>query len=84
MGLKNPNREYLPIPANLTPQDFVCFCIFIPDNVEHFAVFWGALSALGERYSWGTPLTAESEIVAEYWFGIIAENRLSFDEAIRP
>jgi len=46
------------------------------------AYFWGALQALGRRSSWGKPLTADSETVAEYWAEIIQENRDYFEDAL--
>ena len=79
MASSHPKREYLPIPENMTPENVICFCIFIPDDVEHIAIFWGALDALTQRYSWGKPLTADSETVADYWREIIAENRVNFE-----
>lgn len=78
----NPRREFLPIPQNLTPDGRVCFCINLPDDPEHFAAFWGALSYLGKRYAWGKPLTSDSEIVARYWADIIADNRACFEGVI--
>lgn len=79
---RNPNREYLPIPSQKTPPEYVCFCCVVPDNPEHFAAFWGALEMLAQRYSWGKPLTEDSEIVALYWADVLRENRQRFDEAI--
>lgn len=78
----NKRREILPLPDNLTPSGRVCFCINIPDDPQHFAAFWGALNALTKRYSWGKPLTADSETVASYWRDIIADNRACFEEVI--
>lgn len=80
--MPNPKREVLPLPADLTPDDFVCFQIKIPKNVEHYAAFWGALDALAHRYNWGKPLTADSSIVASYWRNLIEENRECFEGAL--
>lgn len=79
---RSKTREVLPLPANLTPDDRVCFCINIPDDPEHFAAFWGALNALGKRYSWGKPLSDDSETIAAYWMQIIQENRACFEEIL--
>lgn len=51
----------------------------IPDDVEHIGAFWGALSALTKRYSWGKPLTADSSIVSEYWEALYYLNRENFE-----
>lgn len=70
------------LPADLTPERRVCFCIEIPDDAEHFAIFWSNFNRLGWRATWGEPLTSDSEVIAEYWRGINAKNRLSFEAAI--
>jgi hypothetical protein len=54
----------------------------IPRNSEHLAAFWGAIQALAQRYTWGKPLTADSDTLATFWAGIIAENRQCYEEAI--
>lgn len=82
MGSSNPKRAYLPIPTVLTPDEFVCFEIRIPHDSEHLAAFWGALDALAQRYSWGTPLTDDSEVLAAYWRDLIISNRECYEEAI--
>jgi len=82
VGTRNPDREYLPIPDNLTPEGRICFCINIPDDIQHIGAFWGALNALTRRYSWGTPLTAESEIVAAYWMQILEDNRDVYERSL--
>jgi len=80
LGSKNPRREVLPLPDILEPPDTICWCIELPDDEQHLAAFWGALSALGQRYSWGKPLTADSEVVAAYWRAIIQSNMESFED----
>lgn len=80
--MPNPNREHLPIPAVLTPENFVCFQIRIPHDSEHLAAFWGAVEALAQRYTWGKPLSEDSEIVADYWRVLIDENRECYEGAI--
>lgn len=70
------------IPANLTPERRICFCIEIPDDPEHFAIFWGNFNRLGWRAMWGEPLTSDSEVVAQYWQGVNAKNRESFESAL--
>lgn len=82
MPATNPKRELLPIPANLTPDEFVCFCFKLPRDTQHLGAFWGAVGALAQRYSWGKPLSADSETVAAYWQALIRENQQSFDEEI--
>lgn len=79
---RSKTREVLPLPANLTPTGRVCFCINIPDDPEHFAAFWGAVGALGKRYSWGKPLSDDSDTVADYWMEIIQDNRACFEEIL--
>ena len=80
MPITNPRREILPIPAVLEPPDTICFCIELPDDREHLAAFWGALFELGKRYSWGKPLTADSETVAAYWRALMQKNYEIFEE----
>lgn len=80
MGTNNPKREVLPLPDVLEPPDTICWCIELPDDEQHLAAFWGALSALGKRYSWGKPLTADSQIVAQYWLKLLMENEASFQD----
>jgi len=70
------------IPANLTPEEYICFCFKLPKDAEHLAVFWGSWNRLGWRALWGEPLTAESDIVADYWQALIDENRSSFEEEL--
>jgi hypothetical protein len=53
----------------------------VPDDEEHTAIFWGLLEQLTHRYYWGEPLTAESNIVADYWAIIWEENRACFEDA---
>lgn len=52
----------------------------MPKDSEHLAAFWGALDALTQRYSWGKPLTTDSETVANFWLEVITENRECFEE----
>lgn len=80
--MASKTRAILPLPTILEPSTRVCFCIQIPNDPEHFAAFWGALAALGKRYSWGKPLTDDSEIVALYWLRLLEENRVCFEEAL--
>lgn len=80
---RHPDREYLPIPQQKTPEKYICFCLFMPDNPEHFAAFWGALNALSEQYTWGKPLSTDSKLVADYWADILRENRRNFEEVIK-
>jgi len=70
------------IPANPTPEGRICFCIELPDEAEHLAVFWGQLELLGKRWMWGEPLTEASETVAAYWAQIVADNLKSFEESL--
>jgi hypothetical protein len=80
--MSNPDREHLPIPTVLTPETFVSFCLVLPRDSEHLAAFWGAVQALAHRYTWGKPLTADSETVAAYWLNLIDENRVRYEDAI--
>jgi len=84
MSATNPKRAIVPLPDNLTPQYTTCFCFEVPCDGQHLAAFWGALDALSKRYFWGKPLTADSEIVAEYWRCLLERNRASFDEEFLP
>lgn len=81
MATNNPRRAIIPLPQILEPVDTICWCIEIPDDEEHIAAFWGALSALGKQYSWGKPLTADSQIVAQYWLRLLRENIERFEDA---
>lgn len=80
--MPNPNREHLPLPADLTPDEFISFCITLPHDSEHLAAFWGAVQALAQRYTWGKPLTEDSETIARYWLNLINDNRECYEEAI--
>jgi len=82
MPSTNPRRAILPIPQNKTPEDIVCFCLFLPDDREHFAAFWGALGALAAYQSWGKPLSEDSYIVAAFWDSIIQDNRALFEASL--
>lgn len=72
-------REILPLPVNLTPSEYVCFQFRVPNDVQHFAAFWGAIDALAHRYNWGKPLTTDSAVIANYWRNLIEENRICFE-----
>jgi hypothetical protein len=80
--MSNPEREHLPIPTDLTPTAFISFCLTLPHDSEHLAAFWGAVQALAHRYTWGKPLTTDSETVAAYWLNLIDENREKYEAAI--
>lgn len=78
---KSP-RGRLSIPANLTPEARVCWCLIWPDDPEHLAVLWGFLELLTKRYTWGEPLTDESQVLANFYSQIVGENRSHY-EAVR-
>lgn len=71
------------IPANITPERRVCFCIEIPDDPEHFAIFWGLFNRLAWRAMWGEPLTPDSEVIAAYWGEINRKNRARFEATFK-
>lgn len=50
-----------------------------PDDPEHFAVLWGFFESLTHRYTWGEPLTADSELLATLYAQIYDENREHFE-----
>ena len=70
------------IPANPEPAGVVCFCINLPDDPEHFAIFWGALDLLTKPRFWDSSVEADREAMAAYYRQIVADNRVCFEEIL--
>lgn len=75
---RHPKRAYLTIPRTINPTGRRLFCFEIPEHPDHYASFWGAMESLTKRYSWGNPLTADSEAVANVWREVVDNNRARF------
>jgi len=79
MSFPNPDRSRNPIPQLLTPTEMREFCLFIPDDAEYFAAFWGAFLSLTHPSNWTQEETHQASIIASVWRDIYNLNRERFD-----
>lgn len=70
----SPRGRY-PIPQIVIPASNLCLCLEWPDDAEHIAVLTGFVESLTHRFSWGEPLTADSETLAVLYSHIFAQYR---------
>lgn len=70
------------IPQNALPENRVCFCISIPDDPEHFAIFWGMLDVLSLPTSWEQLGAISPSVISNYYLGVNAANRACFEESL--
>jgi len=73
---------YWKIPNNPQPTERVCFCINLPDDPEHFAIFWGMFELLTRPMAWDNPNVATRDGMAAYYRQIFADNRACFEEVL--
>lgn len=71
---KSPRGRFA-IPQTVTPASNLCLCLEWPDNAEHLAVLTGFIESLGHAYTWGEPLTADSETLATLYQHIFNQYR---------
>jgi hypothetical protein len=66
-------KAYFPLPAVTNPPDRKCVRFCIPDDLDHIAAFWGAVSALGYWNSWEPDDLHRGKDVARVWWEVVYE-----------
>lgn len=61
------------IPAVLTPPNRRCVVIYVPDDRDHYAAFWGALVPLAQWNNWERDDNHSGKILASVWRDVIEE-----------
>lgn len=71
MPLKRKNVNYdrarYTLPDVIDPPQRRCITIEIPDNIFHYAAFYGQILALSRAYSWGNDTAHTALEVAKVW-----------------
>jgi len=68
-----------PIPQDLTPAGERCVILYIPDDVEWIATFWGFLFGMAKPYNFENDTAHSALVVAEKWKQIWFAARALFD-----
>lgn len=71
---KSPRGRYA-IPQVVTPASNLCLCLEWPDDPQHLAVLTGFIEQLTHRFTWGEPLTADSETLALLYSQVYTQYR---------
>lgn len=70
MTRRNPPAKWV-LPAVIDPPRRRCYQIYVPDEPQHVAAFWGALLDLASAYKWADDPTHKARLVALVWREIV-------------
>jgi hypothetical protein len=70
------------IPADLTPQNLICFTIMVPDDDTHIANLNGALSELGHGNAYTDDDAHSARVLSRYWRKLLMNGK--FDKCNLP
>lgn len=68
------------LPPVIDPPGRLTVCLCIPDEIEHIAAFWGALTELGYQHNWQRDDEHNAVPVSVLWMSIIAEANVRFNQ----
>jgi hypothetical protein len=60
-------RQLFPIPDVPAPAKLRCISLYIPDNMDHLAIFAGAIALLGKWNSWSKDEAHSARLCAMAW-----------------
>lgn len=66
------------IPKTIAPAGRRCVLLYIPDERDHIAAFWGCLFMLGQWVNWERDDAHSGAELAKLWRGIILDARKRF------
>lgn len=61
------------IPANIAPTERRCVLLYIPDDIEWIANFWGALLPLSQWMNWERDDGHSGTLVASVWREVVSD-----------
>lgn len=64
-----------PIPAVIAPPNRRCVTLYIPDQIDHIAAFWGTLSTLFYWWNWERNEEHEATLAAQVWHEVYEDAR---------
>ena len=79
MPSNQSNQNKKKLPENLTPDNFRCVTFMLPNDVEHLALFYGAVWTLSQQIWYERDEARSAKIVADYWRGLMPSIKAAMD-----